>query len=92
MQLGFVERVEVPQPQVAAPVGDEAHLSPEPEPTGATSEEGVQSTRGDPCIVAPSTPALEVLMMSTLQAEEDDIVPVTGLVPSSRLITRSSPG
>ena len=72
-----MERVEVPQPQVAALVGDEAHPPHEPEPTGATSEEGVQSTRGDPSATASSTPAPEAPTTSALQAEEDDIVPVT---------------
>ena len=40
-QPGTVERVEVPQPKVAALVGDEAHQPPGPEPAKATSDEGV---------------------------------------------------
>ena len=87
-----MERVEVPQPQVAAPIGDEAHPPPEPEPVGATSEEGLQSTRGDPSAAAPSTPALEAPTTSALQVEEDDVVPITGLGTQLQLITRSSPG
>ena len=45
---------------------------------GATSGEGVQSTRDDPSIATLSTPALEATMTSALQVEEDDVVPVTG--------------
>ena len=45
---------------------------------GATSREGVQSTRGDRSTAAPSTPIPEAPTMSALQAEEDDVVPVTG--------------
>ena len=44
---------------------------------GATSREGVQSTRGDPSATTPCTPALEAPTTSTLQAEEDDVVPGT---------------
>ena len=45
---------------------------------GATSGEGVQSTRGDPSAAALSTPAPEAPTTSALQVEEDDVVPITG--------------
>ena len=55
---------------------------------GATSREGVQSTRGDRSTAAPSTPIPEAPTMSALQAEEDDVVPVTG--PITQLQAYSS--
>ena len=68
----------MPQPQVAVPVGDEAHQPPRPEPTEATTKEEVWSMMADPSAAAPSAIALEVTTTSTQQAEEDDIVLVTG--------------
>ena len=78
VQPGTMERVEVPQPQVAAPIGDEAHQPPGLEPVEATSDEGVHSTRDDPSAAAPSTPAPEAPATSAQQAEEGDVVSVTG--------------
>ena len=78
-QPGTAERVEVHQPQVAAPIGDEAHQPPGLEPVEATSDEGVHSTRDDPSAAAPSTPAPEAPATSAQQAEEGDIILITGL-------------
>ena len=45
VQPGTVEGVEVPQPQVAMPVDDEAHQPPRPKHVEATTDEDVQSAR-----------------------------------------------
>ena len=74
MQPGTAESVEVPQPQVAVPVGDEAHQPPRPEPTEATTKEEVWSMMADPSAAAPSALALEVSTTSAQQAEEDNVV------------------
>ena len=65
------------------PVGDEAHQPSGPEPTEAIAKEEVRSTRVDPSAAAPSAPTLEVPTMSTQQAEDVYVVPVTG--PSTQL-------
>ena len=77
-QPGTTKRVEVPQPQVAAPIGDEVHQPSGPEPAEASSDEGVQSTRDDPSATTPSTPSPESLATSAQQPEEGDVIPMTG--------------
>ena len=44
----------------------------------AVADEEMQSVRANPSATAPSAPTPEVLMTSAQQAEEDDIVLVTG--------------
>ena len=60
------------------PVSDKIHQQPGPEPTEATAEEDVRSARANPSAAAPSAPGPEVPTTSAQQAEEDDVVPVTG--------------
>jgi hypothetical protein len=60
---GTVENVEVPQPQVAMPVDNEAH---QPK---ATANEDVQSGRVESSTATPSAPALELPMTSSCQAQ-----------------------
>ena len=76
-QPSTVEGVEVPQPQVAVPVHDEAPQPLGPEPMEATTNEDVRSVRVDPSAAAPSAPTIDMLTTSAQQAEEDDVVPVT---------------
>ena len=60
------------------PVDDEAHTLPRPEPAEATTNEDVRSARADPSVAASSSHVQVVPTISTQQAEEDDIVLVTG--------------
>ena len=61
------------------PTGDEAHQLLGPKHMEATINDDVRSARADPSAVVPSALALEVPTISVQQAEEDDIVLVTGL-------------
>ena len=60
------------------PVGDEAHQSLGIESMETTADEEVRRVRADPSAAAPSAPTLEVPTTSAQQAEEDDVVLVTG--------------
>ena len=44
----------------------------------ATTDEDVWSARADPSATALSAPTLDVPTISAQQAEEDDIIPVSG--------------
>ena len=78
VQSGTIEVVDVVQPQVAVPIHDEAHQPSGSEPTDATTDEVVRSTRANPSATTPSAPPPDVLMTSAQQEEEEDVVPATG--------------
>jgi len=48
------------------------------EPMEATTDEDVRNARADSSAAAPCAPDLDVPTTSAQQAEEDDVVPVTG--------------
>ena len=63
---------------MAATEAGEVHQRLGPKPAEATTDEDVRTTRADPSTATLGAPSLYVPTTSTQQAEEEDVILVTG--------------